>query len=221
MRKEIGYDRTMYVHVAPILYLKYSGEMKTKAIQHSVKELTRLGIHADMLMCRTEHPITKKIKDKLSLFCDIDAKYIIEGIDAQSIYQVPELLKNQDVDKLVQKRLSLKIKTAKLKERNQRTRDFLQPKQSVTIGMVGIYAELQDSYLSVIEALKHAGAHHKTKININRILAEEFEKNKKIEAMFDQQLIDGLLIPGGFGTRGMEGKIQAAKLCRQRNIPYL
>jgi len=221
MRKDIGFDRTMYVHVAPILYLKYSGEMKTKPIQHSVKELTRLGIHADMLMCRTEHPITKKIKEKISLFCDIDKQYIIEAIDAQSIYQVPELLKNQNVDKLIQKRLWLKVKSAKLKERNQRTRNFLHPKKSVTIGMVGKYAELQDSYLSVIEALKHAWAYHKTKININRILAEEFEKTKKIEAMFDQHLIHGLLIPWGFGTRWMEGKIRAAQLCRERNVPYL
>ena len=221
MRKEVGFENTLYVHVAPILYLKFSGEMKTKPIQHSVKELTRLGIHTDMLMCRTEHPITKKIREKLALFCDIDQRYIIEALDAQSIYQVPELLKNQGVDKLIQKRLGLKVKAAKLKVWNQHTRNFLNPKQSITIGMVGKYAELQDSYLSVIEALKHAGAEHKTKINISWILAEEFEKTKKIEAMFEQNLLHGLLIPGGFGTRGMEGKIKAAKLCRERWVPYL
>lgn len=221
MRKEVWFDRTMYLHVAPILYLKYSWEMKTKPIQHSVKELTRLWIHADMLLCRTEHPLTKKIKEKLSLFCDIDKQYIIEAIDAQSIYQVPELFKNQHVDELIQKRLWLQVKTAKLKKRNQRSRNFLHPKQSITIWMVGKYAELQDSYLSVIEALKHAWAHHKTKININWILAEEFEQTKKIEAMFEQQLIHGLVIPGWFGTRWMEGKIKAAQLCRERDVPYL
>lgn len=221
MRKDLGHDRTMYVHVAPILFLKYSGEMKTKPIQHSVKELTRLGIHADMLMCRTEHPMTQKIKDKLALFCDIDPTYIIEWLDAQSIYQVPQLLEQQKVTRLVQKRLLLKVKKPHLKERNQRTHNFLHPKKSVTIGMVGKYAELHDSYLSVLEALKHAGAYHKTKINIHRILAEEFNHTKKINILIDQGIIDGLLIPWWFGVRGMEGKIKAAQLSREIWLPYL
>lgn len=221
MKKDIWAEHTMYLHLAPLLYLKYSGEMKTKPIQHSVRELTRLGIHPDMLLCRTEYPMTKKIKEKLSLFCDLDDTYIIEVMDAQSIYQVPEMLKKQGVDKLIQERLWITIKPANLTSWNQRARDFLHPKTCITIGMVGKYAEMQDSYLSVLEALKHAWAYHKTKININWILAEEFNQSEKIQALIDQNIIHGLLIPGWFGTRWMEGKIKATQLCRTQHIPFL
>ncbi len=219
MKHDLGKENVCYVHVAPIIYLPYSGEMKTKQIQHSTKELTSLWIHADILVCRTAFPLDKKIKSKLSLFCDIEPEAIIEAIDAESIYQVPELFRQQKVDELIQKKLHLKLKKSNLKKRNERVRDFLHPKKSVTIGIVAKYAQLHDSYLSVIEALKHAGAAHKTQIKIHWIQAEQFEDTKERTKIMKS--IDGLLIPWGFWKRWMEGKIKAAKYCREHNVPYL
>lgn len=219
MKHDLGKDNVLYVHVAPIIYLPYSGEMKTKQIQHSTKELTHLWIHADVLICRTAHPLTKKIKDKLALFCDLEPQAIIEAIDAESIYQVPEYFKQQHLDELIQTKLHLKHQKAHLKKRNERVRDFLYPKQAITIGIVAKYAQLHDSYLSVIEALKHAGAAHKTQIKLHRIQAEQFENTKERNKVM--KTIDGLVIPGGFWKRGMEGKILAAKYCREHNVPYL
>lgn len=219
MRQDIGRERTMYIHVAPLMYLRYSGEVKTKPIQHSVRELTRLGIQPDMIVARTEVPMSNEIREKISLFCNIEPPYVIEGIDAESIYQVPQLLLDQHVDQLVQERLALQTKETDLTEWNQRTRDFLHPERSVTIGMVGKYAEFQDAYLSVSEALKHAGAYHKTRVNMHWIQAEEFDDPAHLQVL--EEKIDGLLIPGGFGERGMEGKIKAAQLAREHRLPYL
>lgn len=194
MKNDLGKENVCYVHVAPIIYLPYSGEMKTKQIQHSTKELTHLGIKADVLICRTALPIDKKIKDKLALFCDLEPEAIIQAIDAQSIYQVPEFFRQQKLDELIQKKLHLKYRKPNLKKRNERVRDFLNPKKSVTIGIVAKYAQLHDSYLSVIESLKHAGAAHKTQIKLHRIQAEQFEDSK--ERVKIMKTIDGLLIPG-------------------------
>jgi CTP synthase len=175
LRKDVGREHTMYVHVAPLLYLDYSGEVKTKPIQHSVRELTRLGIQPDMIVCRTKVPLTPAIKEKISLFCDTEVQYVIEWKDAQSIYEVPQLLQDQAVDMLVQQRLWLEVHHADLTERNQRVAYFLHPKKTCNIGIIGKYAQLQDSYLSVIEALKHAWANYETKIHLHWIQAEAFE----------------------------------------------
>lgn len=133
MKKTVGSDKVMYVHVVPLLVLSFSGETKTKPIQHSVKELTRMGIHADMIMCRTPVKLTKKIKDKIALFCDVDADYVIEAIDLKSIYQVPQHFANQKVDTLVQQKLHLEPKSADLTKRNERTDNFLHPERTVRI----------------------------------------------------------------------------------------
>ncbi len=219
MKQDLGKKNVCYVHVAPIIYLPYSGEMKTKQIQHSVKELTHLWIIPDFLVCRSSHPLTKDIKEKLALYCDLKPQEVIEARDAESIYQVPQQLKQQDFDLLIQKRLGLKVRKAELKKRNQSVNDFLHPKKSINVGIVWKYAELHDSYLSVIEALKHAGAAHKTQIKLHWIQAEQFEDTKeRIKVM---KSIDGLVIPGGFGKRWMDGKIKAAQYCREKNIPYL
>ena len=219
LRKDIGREHTMYVHVAPLLYLDYSGEVKTKPIQHSVRELTRLGIQPDMIICRTKVPLTSAIKEKISLFCDTEPQYVIEGKDAQSIYEVPQLLQDQEVDLLVQKRLWLDVHTADLTERNQRVSHFLHPTNTLNIGIIGKYAQLQDSYLSVIEALKHAGAAYITKIQLHRIQAEAFEDKAQRPKLCQE--LDGLVIPGWFGKRGMEGKILAAQFARENNMPFL
>lgn len=211
MRKDVGRDKTMYIHVAPVLYLSYSGEMKTKPIQHSVRELTRLGIQADMLLCRTEHELTVKVREKLALFCDIEENCIIEALDVESIYQVPELFRQQWVDQIVQERLWLTPKPASIDQRNSRTNNFLHPEKTVRIWMVGKYTEVHDAYLSVVEALKHAGAFHKTKIEIQRVWLDELQAGK----------VDWFLIPWWFWTRGMEEKIAAAQVCREQWIPYL
>lgn len=219
MRKDLGRENTMYIHVAPLLYLDYSGEIKTKPIQHSVRELTRLGIQPDMIVCRTKVPLTQEIKEKISLFCDTDPRYVIEGRDAQSIYEVPQLLQDQNVDTLVQERLWLPIHRADLRERNQRVSDFLHPTATLTIGIIGKYAQFQDSYLSVIEALKHAGAAQQTKVQLHRIQAEAFEEKAQRTTL--AQELDGLIVPWWFGVRGMEGKILTAQCARELGIPFL
>ena len=219
MRNDIWYDNTFFIHVAPILFLQYSWEMKTKPIQHSVRELTRIGIQPDMILCRSEHPITKKIREKISLFCNLPSTNIIEALDAESVYQVPELFKQHQVHKIIAKRLWLSQKKPNITTWNKRCNDFLHPKTSITIAMIAKYAQIKDSYFSVIEALKHAWAFFKTKVDIHYVQAEHFGKEHVMHKIMHD--VDGILIPWWFGERGIEEKIKAAWYCREHAIPYL
>lgn len=219
LKKDVGRENIFYIHVVPVLYLSYSGEFKTKPIQNSHKDLTRIWIQEDMIMCRSDFPLPKWIKEKISLFCDIDEEYIIENVNVSSIYELPQLFAEQNVHKLIQKSLHLPEKHPDLSLWQAQVEKLICATKTVNIWIVWKYAKIQDSYISVVEALIHGWAHHNAKINIERIHAEDFEDEAKRKDI--QSRVDGLLIPWGFGMRWMEGKIQAAKLAREEGIPYL
>lgn len=212
-------ENVMYAHVVPVLYLNYSWEFKSKQIQHSYANLASMGIHADMLVCRTEHPLPESIKEKLSLFCDIDASAIIENRNVESIYQIPALFQEQGVDRIILEHFGLWASSADITLWNQKVDSLLHAPDKLTIGMVWKYAEQQDSYMSVTEALKHAGIVFHKKITIKRLQADDFTHADTLQTIMDG--IDGLVIPGWFGSRWMEWKIAAAQYARTHNIPFL
>ncbi|NPA62429.1 MAG: CTP synthase (glutamine hydrolyzing) [Methanococci archaeon] len=223
-KKDIGKENVLYIHVSLLPYIKVAGELKTKPTQHSVKELRSIGIQPDILICRTEMPMGDKIKEKLSLFCDVDKEAVIEARDARTIYEVPLNLEKEGLGDLVLKKLNLPNRKPDLSKWRAFVDRIINPLNEITIGIVGKYVELKDAYLSIIEALIHAGAKNDTKININWIHSEILEGEDFEEIMDryreDNQL-DGILIPGGFGDRGVEGKINAIKYAREKNIPFL
>lgn len=219
LRKDIGKENVLYVHVVPLLYLSYSKEFKTKPIQHSHKELTKLWIQADIFVCRSEHTIPQHVKDKIALFCDIDQDCIIENLNCKSIYEVPLRFQEQEVGEIVQRKLWLSVVHSDIDHRSECVAQLLHADTKIRIGMVGKYAHIQDSYISVVESLYHAAAAHNVKVEIEWIHAEDFEKEEKLSDI--QSRIDGLIVPWGFGTRGMEGKIAAATFSMTQGIPYL
>ncbi len=219
LRKDIGKENVLYVHVVPLLYLSYSKEFKTKPIQHSHKELTKLGIQADIFVCRSDYAIPQHVKDKISLFCDIDPDCIIENINCKSIYEVPLHFQQQKVEEIVQRKLWLEIVHSTIDQRSACVSKLLNATAKVRIGMVWKYAHIQDSYISVVESLHHAAAAHNVALEIEWIHAEDFEHEDKLSDI--KSRIDGLIVPWGFGTRGMEGKIAAATFSMTQKIPYL
>ena len=221
LRKDLGSENTLYVHVVPLLYLKLNDELKTKPIQHSVKELTRLGIHPDIIICRTDRMIPDEIKEKISLFCDIDLDGVIEGRDVESIYDVVNMLRLQGVEQVIEKKLHLPSVSADLTQWNALLERIKHPTHQVTIAIAGKYAEMPDAYLSVIESCKHAGAHLDTKVQIKRLLAEDVTSREQIDEFVQRHHIQGMIVPGGFGCRGVEGKILVAEYCRSTWLPYL
>ncbi len=212
-------DQCLHLHVTLVPYLTTSGEIKTKPTQHSVKELREVGIHPDIIVCRTDRPLSSSIKKKIALFCDVSQESVITAVDASSIYEVPLLLENERLDQVVVSKLGLKKQTPDLKEWKAYV-DILhqEDKPSITIALVGKYNSLSDSYLSVIEALKHAATANRCEVKIKWVNAENIEKKG---ASFYLKKVSGILIPGGFGDRGMEGKIQAARYARETGTPYL
>jgi len=223
LRQELGKKNVLFVHVAPILQVTTSGEMKTKAIQHSIIKLRELGIYANILVCRTTKPLNKEIRKKLALFCDIKPERIIENMD-QNIYEVPLAFKEQNLDKIIIKRFWNEDKESNITIRQQHVSNLLNPIQETTIGIAGKYTNLDDCYLSVLESLKHAGAFHQSKINIERIDTESLERENREEQLkktIQEKNIKWLLVPGGFGERGIEWMINVANYARKNNIPYL
>ncbi|ENN96375.1 CTP synthetase [Methanocaldococcus villosus KIN24-T80] len=221
-KKDVGKDNVLYIHVSLLPYIKTAGEVKTKPTQHSVKELRSIGIQPDILICRTEKPINEKIKEKLSLFCDVDKEAVIEARDAKSIYEVPLNLEKEGLGKLVIKKLKLPDRNPDLKDWRAFVDRVINPLNEITIAIVGKYVELKDAYLSIVEALIHAGAKNDTKVNINWLHAERVENDLEIlDKERDENRLDGILVPGGFGKRGVEGKINAIKYARENNIPFL
>ncbi len=217
IRHELDKRNTMNIHVSLIPYIKAAGELKTKPTQHSVQELRRIGITPHMLVCRTEQELPKNLKDKLALSCDIDRKAVIEAGDAQSIYQVPLHFIKEGILNPLSEHFNIKIKP-NMEKWDTLVKNILVPQNEVTIAFVGKYLGLKESYKSLIEALIHAGAHLNTKININWCDSERIEDVGAYEVIGNS---DAVLVAGGFGHRGVEGKLEAIKYARENKIPYL
>ena len=218
IKYDVGKENIMYIHVTLIPYLAKAGELKTKPTQHSVKQLREIGIQPDVIVCRTERPISEEIKDKIGLFCNLDPNNVVQNPDADSLYEVPLLLEEEGLPQIVCDRLSLDCKDPDLTEWKRIVEIEMNPKAEVKIALVGKYVELKDAYLSVAESLKHAGIANEAKVEIDWVHSEHLNEENVEESLKDA---DGILIPGGFGDRGVEGKILATKYARENKIPFL
>ncbi len=218
-KKDVGKENVLYIHVTYVPYLKTSEELKTKPTQHSVKELRSIGIQPDIIVCRSEIKLKEDLKSKISLFCDIEKEAIIDAVDVNHIYQVPLNLYEEGFDSIVMYKLNLKYRPIDLRDWHELVNKINNLNGYVKIAIVGKYINLKDSYISIIEALNHAGYFWGKFINIKWINSEQLE----IDSNCSKELsdIDGLLIPGGFGIRGIEGKVNAIKYVRENNIPFL
>ncbi|MCX7611434.1 MAG: CTP synthase [Ignavibacterium sp.] len=214
---QFGRSNTLNIHVTLVPYIQSAGEVKTKPTQHSVKNLLELGIQPDVLICRSENKLSQEIKEKIALFCNVDSKSVITAYDCSSIYQVPLVLYEQKLDELVLNRLHLPIRKIKLGPWESFVNSVLNPKQKIEIALVGKYTEHLDAYKSILEAFIHAGAENDCKVNVKPIPAESLEDGD-VSAILDG--VDGILVPGGFGERGVEGKINAIKYARENKIPF-
>ena len=218
MRNEEGRDNVLYVHVTFLPHIATTNELKTKPTQHSVNELRRIGIQPDIILCRSDHEIPESLKDKISLFCDVDKAAVIPLVTAETIYEVPLMLEETGLSNLIIDRLGLEAKDVDLNEWREMVAKLKTPKEPVHIAIVGKYVELQDAYYSVREALCHAGLHHDRQINILWVQSEDLQSNGNMNLLRSAQ---GIIVPGGFGYRGIEGMITAANYARLNNIPYL
>ncbi|AZI13203.1 glutamine hydrolyzing CTP synthase [Avibacterium paragallinarum] len=214
---DVGRERTIFMHLTLVPYIPTAGEVKTKPTQHSVKELLSIGIQPDVLICRSDRMIPPNERSKIALFCNVPERAVISLKDVNSIYQIPALLKSQGLDEFICQRFRLDCPEADLSEWEQVLYQQANPTGEVTIGMVGKYTELPDAYKSVNEALKHGGLKNRLNVNIKYIDSEDVE-SKGTEVLAG---LDGILVPGGFGYRGVEGKIRTAQYARENNIPYL
>lgn len=218
IKSDIGRDNVMYIHCTLIPYIKAAGEMKTKPTQHSVKELRSLGIQPNIIVVRTEMPVSQDMKDKIALFCDIDSKAVIECQDADTLYAVPIALQEQKMDQIVCDHLKLQSPEPEMTEWLALLDKVRNLSKTTRIALVGKYVELQDAYISVVESLKHAGFAFDSDIDIKWINAEEVNEENARELLSD---VDGILVPGGFGDRGIEGKITTIKYARENKVPFL
>lgn len=217
LRMELGSEHTLFIHLTLVPFMHASGEIKTKPTQHSVKELRSIGIQPDILICRSRQPLPPSERKKIALFTNVDEKAVISARDVDSIYQVPLSLHEQGLDELIVKKFGLKASDANLEDWKEVVERQKKPRQEVTIALVGKYVDLTDAYKSVNEALMHAGIQTLTRVNIHYVESQELEK----QGVGLLQNVDGILIPGGFGKRGVEGKILAARYAREHNIPFL
>lgn len=218
IKYDVGKENIMYIHVTLIPYLGKAGELKTKPTQHSVKQLREIGIQPDVIVCRTEKSISDEIKDKIGLFCNLDPNNVVQNLDADTLYEVPLLLEEEGLPQIVCNRLNLNCDEPDLREWKKIVDTEKNPKDSVKIALVGKYVELKDAYLSVAESLKHAGISAEAKVEIDWVQSEHLNENNVEELLKDA---DGILVPGGFGDRGVEGKILAAKYARENKVPFL
>ncbi|WP_418791154.1 CTP synthase [Phosphitispora sp. TUW77] len=220
MKSDIGREKVLYIHVTLVPYLKVSGELKTKPTQHSVKELRSIGIQPDVIVTRSEKPLSKDMEEKIALFCDIDKDAVIQAVDAATIYEVPLMMKDEGLDDIVIERLGLKCRDVDMTEWVEIVDKIKKPKHKTTIAIVGKYVELPDAYLSVVESLRHAGVYHESAIEIKWVNAVDLEKgeNTVCECL---EGVDGILVPGGFGDRGIEGKVKAITFARENKVPFL
>ncbi|TBV25456.1 CTP synthase [Meridianimaribacter sp. CL38] len=218
LRWDLGQDNAIVIHLTLIPFLSAAGELKTKPTQHSVKTLMESGVQADILVCRTEHELPEDLRRKLALFCNVREEAVIQSIDASTIYDVPNLMLEQGLDKVVLKKLNLESDTPDLTQWNQFLNRHKNPKGEVTIGLIGKYVELQDSYKSILEAFIHAGAENEVKVNVESVHSEFLTPKNAASKL---QHLDGVLVAPGFGERGIEGKIEAVRYVREHNIPFL
>lgn len=218
MKADVGSDNVMYIHTTLLPYLKAAGEMKTKPTQHSVKELRGLGIQPNMLVIRAEQPATQGVKNKLAQFCDVEPEAVIESLDVDHIYQVPLNMQAQGMDQIVCDHLKLDVPKADMSEWSAMVEKVLNLKKTTRIALVGKYVELPDAYLSVVEALKHSGYVNDSAIDLKWINANDVTAENVADLLGD---VDGIIVPGGFGQRGTEGKIQTIRYARENDVPML
>lgn len=218
LKSDLGSSNVMYIHCTLVPYIKAAGEMKTKPTQHSVKELRSLGIQPNVIVVRTEMPISEEMKDKIALFCDIDPAAVIESRDADTLYKIPLAMQAQGLDTIVCNHLKIVSHDPDMTEWHNLVNKVRNLSKTTKIALVGKYVELQDAYISVVESLKHAGFVFDSDIDINWINAEDVTEENVNELLHDA---DGILVPGGFGDRGVEGKITAIKYARENRIPFL
>ena len=218
LRSDLGRDYSLFIHLTLVPYIKTAGEVKTKPTQHSVKELLASGIQPDILMCRTEAPLTDELKRKIALFCNVEAKNVISVVDVDNIYEVPLKLHAEGVDDRILEKLGIWTGAPNIKPWEKLVRKIKNPKHTVTIGITGKYVELTESYKSLHEALVHGGIGNETKVELEYISAEDLEKSPDNSSL---KRCDGILVPGGFGSRGMEGKIRAITYARENKVPFL
>jgi len=217
-RREVGPENVMYVHVTLVPFIEAAGELKTKPTQHSVNELRRIGIHPDVVVCRSHEELSRDIRDKIALFADVDPGAVIACPDVPDVYLVPSVLKEEGLDRLVCDKLGIETPPPDLAEWEALTRRIDERREFVDIALVGKYVKLHDAYLSVHEALKHAGLHNGAAVRVHWVDAENMSYDEAAELL---DTMDGVLVPGGFGSRGWEGKILACRVARERRIPYL
>jgi CTP synthase len=217
-RREVGAENVLYLHVTLVPFIEAAGELKTKPTQHSVNELRRIGIHPDIVVCRSHEELSADIREKIALFADVDQDAVIASPDVPDVYLVPSRLKAEGLDKLVCEKLGLPAGEAQLGEWLDITERLQQATEEIEVALVGKYVKLQDAYLSVYEALKHSGAHHGCRVRVRWVDAENMSFD---EAAALLEPMDGVIVPGGFGSRGWEGKLLACRVARERGIPYL
>jgi CTP synthase len=217
-RREAGAENVCYVHVTLVPFLDAAGELKTKPTQHSVNELRRIGIHPDVVVCRSREAVSPDLREKIALFADVDTRAVIGSPDVPDVYTVPQVLQREGLDELVCERLRIETAPAELGEWLELEERIASRTGDVTIALVGKYVKLHDAYLSVHEALKHAGVHRGVRVHVRWVDAENMSYEEAVETL---DSVDGVLVPGGFGSRGWEGKILACRVARERGIPYL
>ncbi len=217
-RREAGPENVVYLHVTLVPFVGSAGELKTKPTQHSVNELRRIGIHPDIVVCRSEEPLSPEIRDKIALFADVELEAVISNRDVPDVYLVPSALQEEGLDDLVCAKLGLSVASADLGDWLQLARRIQAPADTIEIALVGKYIQLHDAYLSVHEALKHASVHHGCSVRVSWVDADGMSLE---EATRELERVDGVIIPGGFGSRGWEGKILACRVAREHGVPYL
>jgi len=219
MRKDAGRDNVLYIHVTLLPYLNTTGELKTKPTQHSVNELRRIGIQPDIIICRSDYPIPGNLRDKISLFCDVDREAVIPLTTVSSVYEVPLVLEQEGMGKLIADKLCMKTPESNLTEWAEMVSRLKDSQEPVNIALVGKYVELSDSYYSVREALQHAALFHNRHLNLIWVHSEQLEKMDDVDPLL--RTVQGIVVPGGFGVRGIEGMIKAARYAREKKLPYL
>lgn len=220
VKKDVGKNDVLYIHVTLVPYISAAGELKTKPTQHSVKELRSIGISPNIIVCRSEKPISKEMREKMAMFCDVDPDAVIQNLTARSIYEVPMLMEEQGLDTIVLRKLEMEDKPKDMQGWHDMVARILKKyDKKVTIAVVGKYVALQDAYISITESLRHAAVANETELDIHWVNAEEIEAD---DTDMDKIMagVDGILVPGGFGNRGIEGKIKAIQYAREHKIPF-
>lgn len=220
VKKDVGKNDVLYIHVTLVPYISAAGELKTKPTQHSVKELRSIGISPDIIVCRSEKSISKEMREKMAMFCDVDPEAVIQNLTARSIYEVPMLMEEQGLDTIVLRKLEMEDKPKDMQGWHDMVARILKKyDKKVTIAVVGKYVALQDAYISITESLRHAAVANEAELDIHWVNAEEIEADDTDMAKV-MAGVDGILVPGGFGNRGIEGKIKAIQYAREHKIPF-